>query len=70
MYLFNPKHSDLKNKELNDIRKLSININLNKNDVLYIPSNWYYIIEVTDECIFINSEQDTYFTFIYNLIRI
>ena len=70
VYLFNPKHNDLKNKELNDIRKLSININLNKNDILYIPSNWYYIIEVMDECIFINSEQDTYFTFMYNLIRI
>lgn len=70
VYLFNPKHKHLiKDKELDEIYKLSIDISLHKNDVLYIPTNWNYMIKVNKECILIKSSMDTYFTFIYNTLR-
>ena len=70
VYLFNPKHYDsIKDKELDKIIKLSIQINLDKDKVIYIPTNWYYIVNIRNNCIIMHSQMDTYFTFIYNMVR-
>ena len=67
LYLYNPKHIDyLKNK---NIKKWAIQVNLLNNNLLYIPSNWYYNIETDDECILFHIEADNYFTSIYNEYR-
>ena len=70
IYIFNPKHEvDIKNKELINIKKWGIKIKLEKNKLIYIPTNWLYIILIEEESILFHITSDTYFTFFINFIR-
>ena len=67
VYLYNPKHEDyIYNK---NSKKWAIPVDLEKNKLLYIPTNWFYNIETTEECILLHIDADTYFTSIYNYYR-
>jgi hypothetical protein len=67
IYLYNPKHEDYIHNKNN--KKWAISVDLEKNKLLYIPTNWFYNIETTDECILLHIDADTYFTSIYNYYR-
>ena len=67
IYLYNPKHVDyLENK---NNKKWAIQVNLLNNNLLYIPSNWFYNIETEEDCILFHIDADNYFTSIYNEYR-
>ena len=69
-FLFNPKHkNDILNKDNNEIKKWGHKIVLEENDILFIPTNWYYIQEVKEACIQYHIDADTYFTFIPNFFK-
>tara|TARA_B110000967_G_scaffold171638_1_gene182211 strand:- start:2762 stop:3454 length:693 start_codon:yes stop_codon:yes gene_type:complete len=70
IYLFNPKHkSDIINKDNQIIKKYGQKINLSQGLVLYIPIEWYYLIEIDNESIIGEIEADNYFTLFYNNLR-
>jgi len=70
LYLFNPKHKeDILEKENNEIKKWSHKINLEEGLVVSIPPEWYYFYECEDISILSSLEYDTYFTYLYNLLR-
>ena len=67
IYLYNPIHEEyIHNK---NSKKWSIIVNMTQNNLLYIPTIWFYNIETTDECILLHIDADTYFTSIYNYYR-
>ena len=67
IYLYNPIHEEyIYNK---NSKKWSIPVDLEKNNLLYIPTNWYYNIETSEDCILVHIDADTYFTSIYNYYR-
>ena len=69
-YLFNPKHKeDILNKDNENIKKWAHKKIIRKGDILFIPTNWYYIQEVKDACIQYHIDADTYFTFIPNFFK-
>tara|TARA_B110000285_G_scaffold159879_1_gene178490 strand:+ start:923 stop:1633 length:711 start_codon:yes stop_codon:yes gene_type:complete len=67
--LINPKHKEYiktnKNK-LNKLKKISIIVDLKENNSLYIPTNWYYIIEIINLTFILNITSDNYLTYLYN----
>jgi len=70
IYLFNPKHeSDIKGIELKSIKKWGIKLELEKNQLLYIPPEWYYFYESMDDVILSQVEFDSYPSFLFNYIR-
>ena len=71
VYLINPKHkNDIINKDENSIKKWSHKIELNENQILSIPTNWYYFYETNENDSIIGTYySDNYFTVIYNSIR-
>ena len=38
-------------KNIDDIKKWSHKIIMKKNDILFIPHNWYYFQEINEECV-------------------
>ena len=69
-YIFNPKHkNEIQNKENNEIKKWGFKILLKPGIILSIPPEWYYIYECNDESVFFSSYFDSYFTYIYNLLK-
>ena len=67
-YLFNPKHeTDIKGVE--SIKKWAIKIEIKQDHVLFIPPEWLYLYECSDEWILSQTEYDTYFSYIFNYIR-
>uniref|UniRef100_A0A6C0F6V2 Cupin-like domain-containing protein n=1 Tax=viral metagenome TaxID=1070528 RepID=A0A6C0F6V2_9ZZZZ len=65
IYLINPKHKDeILMKENHEVKKWAHKIKVKKNDILFIPTNWFYIQETKDKCIQYNLDIDTYFTII------
>ena len=69
-YIFNPKHkSEIQNKTNDEIKKWAFKIILKPGTILSIPPEWYYIYECNDESIFFSSYFDSYFTYIYNLLK-
>ena len=69
-YIINPKHKeDILNKNHNEIKKWAFKINLKPSLVLYLPPEWYYMYEVSDESIISYSSCDNYLTWGYNLLR-
>ena len=68
-YIINPKHSEIINKNYNEIKKWSIKIILKQGLNLYIPPEWFYIYEVQNVSIFTNTYSDNYFTFLFNTLR-
>ena len=68
--LINPKHkNDIKNNSIDKLKKWSIIINLKKNQLLYIPTNWYYLIEIKELTFLFHIKSDSFFTFLYNKYR-
>ena len=68
--LINPKHkNDIKNIDIEKLKKWSIIVNLKKDELLYIPSNWYYFIESLDLTFLFHIKSDSLFTFLYNKYR-
>ena len=69
-YVFNPKHSnDIKNKQNKEIKKWGLKIILKPGIILSIPPEWYYIYECEEESVIFSSYFDSYFTYIYNLLK-
>ena len=70
-YLINPKHkNDIIQKDESTIKKWSHKIVLTENQILSIPTNWYYFYETNEnDTILGKYYADTYFTFLYNSIR-
>ena len=67
-YLFNPKHfQDIFGKELQKIKKWSLKVELERGDILYIPSEWNYIYEGKGNLL--KTTFDNYFSVGYNFIR-
>ena len=67
-YLFNPKHfHDIFGKELQKIKKWSLKVELEKGDILYIPSEWNYIYE--GKGTLLKTTFDNVFSVGYNLLR-
>jgi len=70
IYVFNPKHEkDIKGLELRSIKKWGIKLELEKNQLLYIPPEWYYFYESKDDVILSQVEFDSYPSFLFNYIR-
>ena len=71
VYLINPKHKkDIEGKEETSIKKWAHRIELRENDILYIPTNWFYFYETkSNDCIIGSYQTDNYFTFVYNHLR-
>jgi len=68
--LINPKHKkEIKNQEIKNYKKWSIIVNLKQNELLYIPTNWYYIIEIINITFLLHIKSDSIFTFLYNKYR-
>lgn len=65
IYIINPKHKDeILMKENHEVKKWAHKIKLVKNNILFIPTNWYYIQETKNKCIQYHVNIDTYFTFL------
>ena len=65
IYLINPKHkNDILMKKNYEIKKWAHKIKVKKDDILFIPTNWFYIQETKNKCIQYHIDIDTYFTFI------
>jgi len=72
MYIFNPKHkNDIigYTDGIQSIKKWGIKVILNRNDILSLPPEWFYVYEVNDESIIGKITADTYLTFPYNYLR-
>ena len=70
IYLFNPKHkNEIKNSSLIDIKKYAHKYILNKDNLLLIPPNWFYIEEINNDTLQYHIDCDNYFTFLYNMIK-
>lgn len=70
IYIFNPKHErDIKGNEISHIKKWGIKVHLEKGDSIYIPPEWYYFYETSEDVILIDLESDSYYTYIYNFLR-
>ena len=70
IYLFNPKHEkDIKGLDPKSIKKWGIRVELTQDNLLYIPSEWYYFYELTKEVILLQIESDSYSTFLFNYLR-
>ena len=68
IYLYNPKHSNLLKDD--NIKKYGIQIDLIKDKLLYIPSEWQYSIHTKEKCALLHLQCDTYFTSLYNEYRV
>ena len=70
IYLCNPKHEvDIKGMDPSLTKKWAIKINVPQDKVVYIPCEWYYFYESTDDLILVHSEFDSYPTFVFNYLR-
>jgi hypothetical protein len=71
IYLINPKHKiDIDGKDESSIKKWSHKIEVNENQILSIPPNWFYFYETNQNDTIIGTIQsDNYFTVVYNHFR-
>ncbi len=68
IYLFNPKHEkDIKG--LTSIKKWSIKVELKEGNLLYIPVEWSYFYESSNDVILSQVECDSYPSYIFNYLR-
>lgn len=69
-YLFNPKHkNDIIKKENNEIKKWGHKKFLQKGDILFIPTNWFYIQETKTSVIQYQIDIDNIFTYIPHFFK-
>ena len=70
IYLFNPKHEgDIKGVELGSIKKWGIRLEVMKDTIISIPTEWSYFYECKGELILNKIESDTLQTWLFNRIR-
>lgn len=70
IFLFNPKHKqEILGKSLESIKKYAHKYHLKSNNLLVIPTNWYYIQESTDNVLEYHCNSDNIFCVLYNMIR-
>ena len=71
VYIFNPKHEkDIKGLDTQVIKKWGIKQIIHTGLALYIPTEWYYFYETTNEdCLLVHMECDSYSTVVYNYLR-
>ena len=70
LYLFNPKHeSDIKGLELKSIKKWGIKLEVAKDSIVYIPTEWSYFYETNEELLLLKIECDSIPTWLFNKIR-
>ena len=70
IYLINPKHSEeIINKNENELKKWSHKLHLKKDDVLFIPTGWFYFQEVNTEIFQYEIELDSIYTFIPHFFK-
>jgi len=71
VYIFNPKHEkDIKGLDTQLIKKWGIKLSIHKGQALYIPTEWYYFYETSNEdSLLAHMECDSYSTVIYNYLR-
>ena len=70
IYIFNPKHEkDIRGLGPSSIKKWGIKIELEPNKTLYVPPEWYYLYESTNDVVLSHVESDNYLTYLYNYIR-
>ena len=68
IYLFNPKHEkDIKG--LTSIKKWSIKVELKEGNLLYIPVEWSYFYESSNDVILSQVECVSYPSYIFNYLR-
>ena len=69
--MINPKHKiDIDGKDETSIKKWSHKIEVNENQILLIPPNWFYFYETNQNDTIIGTIQsDNYFTVVYNHFR-
>ena len=68
IYLFNPKHEkDIKG--LTSIKKWSIKVELKEGNLLYIPVEWSYFYESSNDVILSQVECDSYPSYVFNYLR-
>ena len=65
IYLINPKYKESKE----DYKKNGYKLILQPQTRLYIPSNWYYIQEISENVIQFHYDIDDIFTFVPNTIK-
>ena len=69
-YLFNPKHkNDIIKKENNEIKKWGHKKIFQKGDIIFIPTNWFYIQETKKNVIQYQIDIDNIFTFIPHFFK-
>ena len=72
LYLFNPKHEqEIKGLELNSIKKWGIKLDVAKDTIVVIPTEWSYFYEQTNdkELLLCKIECDSISTWIFNRLR-
>jgi hypothetical protein len=52
-----------------NIKKYGIKIEFKKDELLYIPSEWYYSVHNNGNSVLLHLQCDTYFTSLYNEYR-
>ena len=67
VYLYNPKHKSMLKDD--NIKKYGIKIEFKMDELLYIPSEWYYSIHNNGNSVLLHLQCDTYFTSLYNEYR-
>ena len=61
---------DIKGLDTQLIKKWGIKLGIHKGQALYIPTEWYYFYETTNEdCLLAHMECDSYSTVVYNYLR-
>lgn len=69
IYLFNPKHKEDILYQKNNIKKWAHKKKLQKNDILFIPTNWFYIQETDSQVFQYHIDIDNLFTIIPNFLK-
>lgn len=70
LYLFNPKHeNEIKGLDTDTIKKWGIKIDVAKDTILSIPTEWSYFYECRDELLLSKYECDSIPTWLFNRIR-
>lgn len=69
LYLINPKHSDLKTKPVQSLKKYAHKITLEPQQMVWIPCQWFYFQESEGPVLQSTLTMDTYWTWWYHSFR-
>ena len=67
--LYNPIHENIINDNNKNKYNQKIKLEKNKDNFIFIPTNWQYDISSSDISAFVTITSDTIFTYHYNLLR-